>query len=322
MYHLPGEKKATEPVVIISPLRALMTRTLPRRDFLVSSRTIKLGQQINPEELLRQWVGIGYEAVDTVLDFGQFSRRGGILDVWAPSEPFPARLEFFGDEVDTIRQFNPATQRTIKNLDELLISPAREYLAAKAGTVSPEDENIDEFFLPLIHKMPASLLDYLPKNTLILIDDIGNIQSFAEEIEEQAVKLRQESIEEGILTEDFPVPYITWSELIDSIQAMRWLELGRSTANTVSDLAEAFMPGERYGGRLSPFMDDLSADCQEGINSYVITRQLSRLKELWQEHSGEIETKLQPVFREGSLTEGWVLYENGAKVEQLSLIHI
>jgi len=317
MYHLPGEKKATDPIVIVSPLRALMTRTLPRRDFLVSSRTIKLGQQVNPEELLRQWVGIGYEAVDTVLDFGQFSRRGGILDVWAPSEPFPARLEFFGDEVDTIRQFNPASQRTIKNLDELLISPAREYLQSKATTLLPEDQNVDEFYLPFIHKMPASLLDYLPKNTLVLIDDVGNVQSFAEELEEQAVKLRQESIDEGILPEDFPVPYITWSELIDTIQSMRWVELGRSTAKETSELAEAFLPGERYGGRLKPFMDDLSDDCQEGTNSYVISRQLSRLKELWQEHGGDLETKMQPVFREGSLSEGWTLYENGVKVEQI-----
>ncbi len=317
MYHLPGEKKATGPIVVVSPLRALMTRTLPRRDFMVASRTIRLGQQVNPEELQRQWVGIGYEAVDTVLDFGQFSRRGGILDVWAPSEPFPARLEFFGDEVDTIRQFNPASQRTIKNLDELLISPAREYSQAKADSLLPEEQNVDEFYLPLIHKMPASLLDYLPKNTLILIDDVGNVQSFAEEIEEQAVKIRQESIEEGVLPEDFPVPYLTWSELSDTIQSMRWLELGRSTSNEVSELAEAFVPGERFGGRLKPFMEELSSDCQEGTESYVISRQLSRLKELWQEHSGEVTDKQQPTFREGSLTEGWTLYENGLKVEQV-----
>ncbi len=317
MYHFPGEKKPTEPIVIVAPLRALMTRTLPRRDFLISSRTIRLGQQVNPEELQRQWIGIGYEAVDTVLDFGQFSRRGGILDVWTPSEPFPARMEFFGDEIDTIRQFNPATQRTIKNLDELLISPAREYLLSKAQNILPDEQSIDEFFLPVIHKMPASILDYLPKNTLILIDDMTNIQSFSEEIEEQAVKIRQESIDEGILNNDFPVPYLTWSELIDTIQSMRWLELGRSVSEEVSPLADAFVPGQRYGGRLKPFMDDLAVDCKEGIESFVITRQISRLKELWQENSSEVEAKNQPTFREGSLSEGWELYENGIKVEQI-----
>lgn len=317
MYHLPGERKPNEPVVIVAPLRALMTRTLPRRDFLVSSKTIRLNQQVNPEELQRHWVGIGYEAVDTVLDFGQFSRRGGILDVWAPSEPFPARLEFFGNEVDTLRQFDPATQRTIRNLDELLITPAREILPAKAASIIPEEVTLDEFYLPLVHRMPSSILDYLPKNTLVLVDDVSSIQVFGEEIEEQAVRLRQESIDEGILPGDFPIPYLTWSELIDTIQSMRWLELGRSTSDEVASLAEAFIPGERFGGRLKPFMEALEEDCSEGIKSFVITRQLSRLKELWAENIGDLESKNQPIFREGTLSEGWVLTENGTMLEQV-----
>ena len=70
-----------------------------------------------------------------MLEPGQFSHRGGILDVWTPSEPDPARLEFFGDEIDTIRAFNPATQRTTRNLNELLVTPAREVLPGKAAGI-------------------------------------------------------------------------------------------------------------------------------------------------------------------------------------------
>jgi transcription-repair coupling factor (superfamily II helicase) len=317
MYHLPGEKKLAEPPVIVTSLRALMTRTLPRRDFLINSKTIHLNQTVNPEDLQKNWVGIGYEAVDTVVDFGQFSRRGGILDVWPPTEPFPARLEFFGDEVDTLRQFDPASQRTIRKLEELLITPAREFLPAKAEGLIPDGVNLDEFYIPLIHRMASSILDYLPKNALVLIDDVGNIQSFGEEVEEQAIKLRQESVEEGILPENFPVPYLTWSELIDMIQASRWCELGRSTSEEASPLAEAFTPGERFGGHLNTFMDALEEDCLDDIPSVVVTRQLSRIRELWNEVSDNLEGKLQPRFLEGTLSEGWILSESGRPVIEL-----
>ncbi|MHC1741179.1 MAG: transcription-repair coupling factor [Anaerolineaceae bacterium] len=315
--HLPGEKKLLFPPVIVTSLRALMTRTLPRRDFLVNSKTIRVNQTVNPEELLKHWVGIGYEAVDTVVDFGQFSKRGGILDVWTPAELFPARLEFFGNEVDTLRQFDPTSQRTIQNLEELLITPAREYLPAKANDLLPEGINIDEFYLPLVHRMSSSILDYLPKNALILVDDVGNIRSFAEELEEQAVKLRQESIDDGILPPDFPVPYLTWSELSDSIQSSRWIELGRSTSDEPSNLAESFSPGDRFGGHLKPFMEALDQDLLDGIQTLVVSRQLSRLKELWDEQRVGIDEGRQPTFREGSLSEGWVLSESGKPIVQL-----
>jgi transcription-repair coupling factor (superfamily II helicase) len=288
-----------------------MTRTLPRRDFLVNSKVIRLNQTLDPRDLQRNWVEIGYEAVDTVLDFGQFSRRGGILDVWAPAENHPARLEFFGNELDTLREFDPATQRTVRSLEELTITPAREILPGKSGGILGEGVDVDEFYLPLIHRVPSSILDYLPKNTLILVDDMTNIQTFGEEIEEQALHLRQESINEGILPTDFPIPYISWSELVDTIQSSRWLELGRSTTGEGSSLADSFSPGERFGGRLKPFIDSLKEDCNNGVHSFVVTRQLSRLRELWQEDACTSDGRNEPVFLEGTISDGWNLAENG-----------
>jgi hypothetical protein len=73
--------------------------------------------------------------------------------------------------------------------------------------------------------MPASLLDYLPRQALVLVDDLDLVQVTANEIEEQSVKLRRESIQEGTLPADFPVPYVSWSELQDNlarIPGSRW----------------------------------------------------------------------------------------------------
>jgi transcription-repair coupling factor (superfamily II helicase) len=85
---------------------------------------------INLDEILHTLVDHGYDSVNTVIASGQFARRGGILDVWPPAEKLPVRIEFFGDEVDTLRSFEPSTQRTIRPVERVLITPAREYLVA------------------------------------------------------------------------------------------------------------------------------------------------------------------------------------------------
>ncbi len=161
-YQIPGASQPLQPPLIITTMRALMTRTLPRREFLKASKVFRLDQEISPESLVRWLVDIGYSAADVVVEPGQFSRRGGLLDIWAPAEAQPARIEFFGDILDTMRSFDPATQRKIRGLDHLLITPAREILPGRATEVGVTPMELSEFHLPLVHRSPASLLDYLP----------------------------------------------------------------------------------------------------------------------------------------------------------------
>jgi len=109
-----------------------------------------------------------------------------------------------GDEIDTMRQFDPGSQRTIHPLDELLITPAREFIPGKANPSGTQEQEFDEFSIPLIHPTPATILDYLPHQTLVMVDNLSNLEHFGEEVEEQAIKMRAESIKEGTLPEDFP----------------------------------------------------------------------------------------------------------------------
>ena len=330
-YHLPGAPKPEQPPVLVATVRALMTRTLPRREFLKATRILKIGQSISPETLQRTWADLGYQPADTVVEPGQFSHRGGILDVWTPSDENPMRLEFFGDEIDTIRVFNPATQRTTQNLNEIVITPAREVLPGKAGGIDlPEiagfgpRENgaigVDEFFLPVVHAQHASLLDYLPTQAIVLADDLDMMQTVAGEIEEQAVRLRAESIAEGTLPASFPVPYLSWSELQDSLSSHAWLELGRSTASEEgSPLAEAFAPGPRYGGRLKAFMDALVKNAEAGDRQVLVSRQEMRMRELWAEREEAAQVRRMPEFVEGTLSDGWVLtLPDGTKLHLLT----
>src|SRR5512133_1544561 len=127
-YHLPFAEKPATPPVIVASARAVMTRTLPRRDFLKASKRLSVGQEVQPDALIHQWAAIGYQAAEIVVEPGQYSRRGGILDIWVTADAFPVRLDFFGDEIDTIRRFDPGSQRTVAKLENVLVTPAREYL--------------------------------------------------------------------------------------------------------------------------------------------------------------------------------------------------
>jgi len=321
-YHLPFAEKPEIPPIIVASARALMTRTLPRRDFLKACKRLSVEQTIQPELLLRSWAGIGYQRVDTVLEPGQFSHRGGLLDVWPPVELHPVRLDFFGDEIETIRRFDPASQRTVEKLDSLLITPAREFLESSNDFAKhhekdrrSDEEQISEFHIPLLHKTPSTLLDYLPQNTLILIDDISIVASVVSEVEEQALKLREESVNEGTLPDDFPIPYVTWSELEDTIHMRTWLELGHSTSaelvndagrDELPDLASCFSHDERFGGRLKPFIEYLGQLIDNDEQVLIVSRQSPRLRELWSESREQLgENNLS--FIEASLSEGFIL---------------
>ncbi len=302
-YHLPFAEKPSQAPVIVASARAVMTRTLPRRDFLKASKKIAVGQEVSPEALLRAWAEIGYEAADTVFEPGQFSRRGGILDIWVPSEPYPARIDFFGDEVDSIRRFDPASQRTLAKLENVLVTPAREYLV-KADNSRGDNSILDnssieyrmsnapsEFLIPVFHPFPASILDYLPPRGMILVDDLSLAESMVAEVEEQAVKFRAESIAEGTLPADFPVPYLSWAEVLDSVQAHPWVEMGfgNSDQDAVisNQLRDVFGHDQRFGGRLKPFVEYLASLTAQRDSVVVISRQSKRLSELWQEHWDE-----------------------------------
>ncbi len=281
------------------------------QDYLKNTRTLRLGQQVTPDELTRAWVDIGYEYANIVVEAGQFSRRGGILDVWSPGEPKPVRIEFFGDEIDTMRAFDPATQRTVESVEVLTIPPAREILPVAAQKAGIELQELKEFQIPLAHSMAGSMLDFLPENTLIALDGQEFISAAVMDIEEESLSRREEAIQEGELPEDFPLPYLTWSELEDRLGSRPVVELGHTHAPDIPRLAASFEPGPRFAGKLRDFIDFLVELEQKGEDWVIVSRQAQRLRNLWQEQQmlldepSEILTAIR--FIEGTLAGGWTL---------------
>ncbi|MEX1071580.1 MAG: transcription-repair coupling factor [Anaerolineales bacterium] len=296
-----GEAK---PTIITASARALMARTLPKADFAKAGRLVKRSQQTEPVALSQDLVRMGYENVSTVIAPGQFTRRGGILDLWPMQDELPSRLEFFGDELDSLRRFDPASQRTIMETKESLISPAREYLLDESRQADAKD--LSEFHIPFLHPRSVSLLDYLPKDALVLIDDLEALEDQVSELETQAVALREESINAGTLDENYPLPYLTMAEIEDLLAEANVIELGPATdVDEAAGLSSIFRPGPRFGGQLKPMLDQVERFLEAGDQVQIVSRQAARLQDLWQERSFGEEKIAEPHFKEGSLAAGF-----------------
>ena len=181
------------------PAEGLLQYTVPKAEFCANTLTLRPGQTIPPKELAARLLDAGYHRRDRVDGPGQFSLRGGILDVYAPDMAAPARIEFWGDEIDTLNSFDLLTQRREDPLEKVYISPAREvlfgdaaqtaaalrsYAAAARGPkrtalerAMEEDlaqldagimpEALDKYFR-VRYPNPATLLDYFEGGVLVL----------------------------------------------------------------------------------------------------------------------------------------------------------
>jgi transcription-repair coupling factor (superfamily II helicase) len=117
--------------IVVTPFPTLMQHCIPPQDLNKSIIIINYGDPINRGFLLERFVFCGYHNVPLVEERGEFSVRGGIVDIFPPLYPYPIRLEFLGDTVDSIRLFNPITQRSISNREEVHILPVSEIILDK-----------------------------------------------------------------------------------------------------------------------------------------------------------------------------------------------
>lgn len=118
--------------VVTLPVSALVQRVLPRKVLADFSQYLVVGEEIDREGFLRKLVDLGYSMVPLVEDRGCASVRGGIVDIFLPDLVSPVRIEFFGDFVESIRTFDPVTQRSLHPLEELVVLPSREIVLTEA----------------------------------------------------------------------------------------------------------------------------------------------------------------------------------------------
>src|SRR5688500_13587038 len=119
--------------VVVASAPALLTKVPDPASVLLSSCEIKPGLDLDPHELANTLVLGGYEPADPVDAHGEFGRRVGIFDVFPAGEELPIRIEFIGDSVESVRRFDPSTQRSVETLDRFGIVPVREAIPSSVG---------------------------------------------------------------------------------------------------------------------------------------------------------------------------------------------
>ena len=300
--------------IILASIRAIMSVTLAPDQMRASIRELQVSQTVEIQELLEFLLGIGYDSASIVTDRGQFSRRGGILDVWSNSQSAPTRIELFGDEIDSMREFDPATQRSAEKFQHLELTPAREGIPTYLTKTPEHESELHEFYLPGINPEPNGFLDYLPRDSVVLLDGLAAVESVAHELEAQAVELFESPDNRERYA---PRPYLTIDELRESLDRLSTVDLGLTTT---SETAPAITLGLRFGGQIKPLMTHLLQRRSAHEISIVVSRQANRLVDLWNEQDGSqllaeaIPDELAPgeiTFIQGALSEGWSLRRPG-----------
>jgi transcription-repair coupling factor (superfamily II helicase) len=336
----PGTPKMdmpAHPPLILAPIRAVMTRTISPRQFISNSRWIKVGGILQLEKFLQLLVNTGYNPASLVTEPGEFSRRGGIVDLWAPADMYPIRIELFGDEIDSLRAFDPSSQLSVSSRQFARVTPAREGLPGlfqeEWDQWIPQQEkqhktDLLEFFLPWMNPLHSSILDYLPKGSLILFEDKLNLENVISEFEEHACSFREDQIQSELIPSEMPLPYLTLTEINEACERNSSLDLGYISMDVENDiqLSESFSPGPRFGGQLRPVMEYLGTRIMQHDVVILVSRQAKRLAELYSEGketysvSEILPSELQPgdlFFIQGTLSEGWIL-----QTSELGQVHL
>jgi transcription-repair coupling factor (superfamily II helicase) len=144
-----------------------------------------------------------------------------------------------------------------------------------------------EFYLPLIYAQPVSLLDYLPDNALVVVDDWRELETAVAELSDHADQIAEE---QPSLPPDYPNPLFTWAEIGSNLDWWQPLILGEGPERTeipFASLADAFEPGPRYGGQMRPLLTQLRQTRIDNERTVVVSLQTARLAELWREEQKE-----------------------------------
>ena len=332
---LAGSAREGPPLVVASAY-AVAVKTLSPALLRSATQRIKRGAKADLTTLMRSWAAAGYVTESVVETPGSISKRGGIVDIYPPTSPHPVRLDFFGDIVESIRYFDPLTQRSEGDVQELVIAPATEVIAPpgwktpglKVGSLNPtatgrfaedlrrlaEREPFDEseFYRGLVDESCG--LTYLGGDAILVADNAPRIQEALEEIAAQGNELRERLTNEGDLPQDFPSPFLTGDELLRTAQSIRRRLTLEPFAEETASLPFAHAPA--YAGRSRVMVQELGEMARKGERIVLASQQAPRLAELLQEAGVPTASGLDAAPAKGvvsivhtGLAEGWSLPE-------------
>src|SRR5579875_1928957 len=301
---LPGN---TGRIVVTSGM-ALAQRTLAPQAERAGLTELREGERIGIAALLARLDELGYAFVPMVEVPGQASRRGGIVDVYPPGAEAPLRIELFGDQIETLRRFDPTTQRTVARVERAVLGPAREASVALvesllagldlSGLADDQRERfLAEFerlrqgdlgvggglYLPFLGT--AILLDHRPPSAAVVVDERIELLRALDDLDRQADEIRDDLEARGLIPRGFPPPHMPCAELREALdRRARLVTLHRWAEDEGDDgggdgVVRLFGPVPTFGGRLRQAVLELDRRARAGERVIVASRQSTRVAE-------------------------------------------
>ncbi|MTJ50370.1 transcription-repair coupling factor [Dolichospermum sp. UHCC 0259] len=287
----PVQGVQKQKTAIIATVGALQPHLPPPAAFKSFCVTLEKGMEFDLDGFGEKITILGYERVPLVETEGQWSRRGDIVDVFPVSSELPVRLEWFGDEIEQIREFDPATQRSaLDKVEKVTLTPTSfAPIVLDALKDLPNVEMFQETsalegsrrFLGLAFAKPASLLDYLAENTLVAIDEPEQCYAHSDRWVENANS--QWSVVSGQLSVELPKIHRDFDECIAEISNFRKLYLSElSEENNGLNLASRPLPVTPH--QFAKLGETIRNERERNFAVWILSAQPSRSVSLLQEH--------------------------------------
>jgi len=310
-------------VIAVCSARALTQPVMPPQELSAALYTLQVGHEVDLTLMLEHLFKLGYEPVAEVEEPGQFSHRGGIVDLFPPTLPRPVRVEFFGDEIESLRTFDQETQRSLNPIATCVIGPAREALPIRGPEAVKELEQLHSemlvseseerwkrdlenlrqglsfdditFYLPYLHNV-TTMLDYLPRSGLLILDNAESIQNRIAELDEQAQEMKERFERDRENPPHLRDAHIGWNRLEPKIQQRRQLnfagilsavegEFDAQLRGGTEQLMPNYSSANAYGGRLRAFVLDCRRALKNRERVVIVTAQARRMAEVLSDES-------------------------------------
>ena len=344
-----NHEEVSEQPIVIAPVVAVLRSVFSPEllsSVLASSpygKGLKVGERIpKVEDLLQYWVSLGYRNQPLVESPGEFSQRGGILDIFPVNHGLPIRIELFDDEVDTIREFDPITQRSIRDVTLFTVIPAKEQLPNLTDRTEIDEaigrlqfdkcsqdtkDRIEDDLVSLFSESDIetlhlynglvnqnSILDYLPDNGLLVIDRESQVEAETYDVQEKYARMRESREGRGELPGNFPTPYMDWSTLSKYLYSSPCQKL-KVQSILSGELDNVFKDAGQFYGRMEDLTAYLDSEQKLGSVIFIVSQHSSgRINEILSD-SGVLTSKYEQLDAERTIESGKVYLVNGSLSE-------
>jgi len=314
--------------IVVAPIAATAILQRSAEYYTDLARTLRRGESFDVENLLEHLNTVGYSAADVVEMPGQYALRGGILDVYSPEAERPVRVEFFGDEVDSIRRFDPTSQRSSNPMDEALLLPLTEtpvtdqllgaiHTRLSGKRISGSEEIVEaavrsggvtvfpgwEFYAPVAGS-DLTIFDLLPRAT-VLLDEPDALRDEFDRFWTRVGEMHERSgVGNLVRPEDLYLPPDGWWKKVGSLTGADVEHLG-ITRGEESESAAVFLtqPTPRFHGAVPTMLEEVQKLTTAGnqvLFAVPNTGEVERLADIFTEYNVS--------FKLGSRTRGGESY--------------